>query len=101
VNRHLLRQAKELEARLARVQQELAETKIEVTSGGGAVKITITGDQKIEAIKLSPEAVDPGDVEFLEDLLVAAINEALSRSQALAQQKLSTVTGGLKLPGLF
>lgn len=101
MNRHLMRQAKELEARLAKVQQELAETKLEVSSGGGAVKIVITGDQKVEAVKISPEAVDPNDLGLLEDLLVAAINEALSQSQNLAQQKLSSLTGGLKIPGLF
>ena len=85
---------------MEKIQAELAEQTLEVSSGGGVVTVTITGDQKIRAIKVDPEAVDPEDVEMLEDLLTAAVNEALAESQALAGEKLGALTGGLKIPGL-
>lgn len=96
----LFRQAQQLQARLAQMQQELGNKTIEVEVGGGAVKIVINGQQKVQQLKLSPQAVDPADIELLEDLLVAAMNEALARSQEMAQKDLAAVTGGLKLPGL-
>lgn len=96
---HQFKEIKELEKKLAQVQKDLAETKLEVSSGGGAVKIVINGEQRIERVKLSPEAVE--DIEVLEDLLVVAINEAISKSQELAQKKIQELTGGLKIPGLF
>ncbi|MEK7281258.1 MAG: YbaB/EbfC family nucleoid-associated protein [Chloroflexota bacterium] len=96
----LFRQAQQLQARLAQVQQELENKTVEVEVGGGVVKIVINGQQKVQQLKLSPQAVDPADIELLEDLLVAAMNEAVARSQEMAQKDLAAVTGGLKLPGL-
>ena len=101
MNKHLIRQAKELQAKIAKVQKELADTAIEVSSGGGAVKIVIDGQQKVRSVKISPEAVDPNEVELLEDLVLAAINEAMAKSQELAQSRLGELTSGLKIPGLF
>lgn len=89
-----------MQRELEKIQGELAEQTIEVASGGGAVKIEITGDQKIRSIRLDPAAVDPADVGMLEDLLVTALNEAIARSQELASKKLGALTGGLKIPGL-
>ncbi len=92
---------RKMQKQMEKIQAELAEKTIDVSSGGGVVTITITGDQKVQAIKIDPEAVDPEDVEMLEDLLVAAVNEAVAESQALAGEKLGALTGGLKIPGLM
>lgn len=100
MNKFIMRQAQELQAKLAKAQQELAETTIEVSSGGGAVRVTINGQQEIKSIKISPEAVNPQDVELLEDLVMAAVNEAMAKSKELAAERLSKLTGGLKIPGL-
>jgi len=100
VNKFVMRQAQELQAKLAKAQQELANATIEVSSGGGAVKVTINGQQEIKEIKISPEAINPEDVEMLEDLVLAAVKEAITKSQELAAQRLGKLTGGLKIPGL-
>jgi len=96
----MLRQAQELQAKLAKAQQELADTTVEASSGGGAVKVTINGQQKIQSVKISPEAISADDVELLEDLVLTAVNEAIAKSQELAAERLGKLTGGLKIPGL-
>lgn len=101
MNKFALRQAKELQAKLARAQQELSDLTTEVSSGGEAIKIVIDGQQNVRSIKLSPEVIDAEDPEFLEDLLLTAMNEAIQKAQELAANHLSSVTGGLKIPGLF
>lgn len=100
MNKHFLRQAQELQARLAKAQEELASATVEASSGGGVVKVVITGQGKIQSIKISPEVVTPEDVEFLEDLVLAAVKEAQEKSQELAQSRLGALTGGFKIPGL-
>jgi len=100
VNRSFMRQAQELQAKLAKAQQELANTTVEASSGGGAIKVTINGQQKILSVKISPEAINPDDVEMLEDLVLTAVNEAIAKSQELAAKRLGKLTGGLKIPGL-
>ena len=100
MNRFMIRQAQELQAKLAKAQQELADTTVEASSGGGAVKVTINGQQKIQSVKISPEAISADDVELLEDLVLTAVNEAVAKSQELAAQRLGKLTGGLKIPGL-
>ena len=100
MNKFVMRQAQELQAKLAKAQQELANTTVEASSGGGAVKVTINGQQQIQQIKISPEAINPDDVEMLEDLVLAAVKEAIAKSQELAAQRLGKLTGGLKIPGL-
>jgi DNA-binding YbaB/EbfC family protein len=100
MNRNLMRQAQELQARLAKAQQELAEAEIEASSGGGAVTVTVNGQQQLLSVKISPEAINPDDVEMLEDLVLAAINEALTKSQEMAAKRMSQITGGLNIPGL-
>ncbi len=99
-NRFLMQQAQKLQERLAKAQQELAELSIEASSGGGAVKVTINGQQKIQSVKISPEVVSPDDVEMLEDLVLAAVSEAITKSQEAAAQRMGELTGGLKIPGL-
>ncbi len=91
----------QLQARLAKIQEELANETVEASVGGGAVTVVMTGQQAVKSVKLSAEAVDPNDVETLEDLLVAAYNEALEKSRSLANQKLGALTGGMKIPGLM
>jgi len=100
VNRFMIRQAQELQAKLAKAQQELADTTVEASSGGGAVKVTINGQQKIQSVKISPEAISADDVELLEDLVLTAVNEAVAKSKELAAERLGKLTGGLKIPGL-
>ena len=92
---------RDMQARLQKIQEELAEATVEGTAGGGAVKVVMTGQQRVQAVTLDPGAVDPDDVEMLQDMIVAAANEALAKSQELAAQRLGALTGGLKIPGLF
>jgi len=92
-----LAQAQEM---LARAQEELKASAVEGTAGGGAVRVTMSGEQKIQAIKLDPDVVDPGDVEMLEDLIMAAIADASERASELQEKSFGAITGGLNLPGL-
>lgn len=94
---NLLRQ---MQNRLAKIQEELAQETVEATAGGGAIKVTMTGTQKVVSVHVDPSVVDPDEVEMLQDLIVAAFNEAIAKSQELAAKRLGAVTGGLKLPGM-
>ena len=96
-NQNALAQAQEM---LAKAQAELAATTVEGTAGGGAVRVTMSGEQKIVAINLEPEVVDPDDVEMLQDLIMAAITDASEKANELQQQSFGAITGGLGLPGL-
>ena len=91
----------ELQAKMAKAQEELSDLTTEASSGGGAVKVVIDGHQTIKSVEISPEVVDVEDVELLQDLVMTAINEAITKSQELASQHLGSVTGGLNIPGLF
>ena len=91
---------RKMQRELEKIQNELAERTINVTSGGGAVSVEITGDQKVRSISIDPDAVDPEDVAMLEDMMVAAVNEAITQSQEMASKRLGALTGGLKIPGL-
>jgi DNA-binding YbaB/EbfC family protein len=101
MNKFMMQQAQKLQEKLAKAQQELSETTLEVSSGGGAVTVTVNGQQQIKAIKIALEVVDPDDVEMLEDLVLSAVSEAISQSQELAAKQLGGLTGGLKIPGLI
>ncbi len=90
-----------LQQKMLETQEALAAETVEVTVGGGAVTVVMTGQQKVQAIKISPEAVGAGDTEMLQDLILTAVNEAIDKSQQLAASKMSAVTGGLGLPGLM
>lgn len=100
MNRNMLKQAQELQAKLAKAQEELANATVEASSGGGAVTVTMNGQQQIIAVKISPEVVNQEDVEMLEDLVLSAVSEAITKSQELAAKQLGGLTGGLKIPGL-
>ena len=92
---NLMKQAQRMQRKMEETQAALAEKKIETTSGGGAVKIVITGKKVIESIKINPEVVDSDDVEMLEDLIMAATNEALRKCEEESQAQMSKITGGL------
>jgi DNA-binding YbaB/EbfC family protein len=96
----MLQKVQQLQEEMAKTQEALADETVSVTAGGGAIEITITGQQRLRAVKIDPDVLDPDDVEMLEDLIVAAVNEAIERSQTMAAERLSEVTGGLGLPGL-
>ena len=97
----MLRQAQQMQAQMAKIQEELAEARTEATAGGGVVKVTVVGGKKVDSIEISPEVVDPEDIEMLQDLVMAAINEAMDTAQAEASKKMSAITGGLNIPGLM
>ena len=97
---NLQRMAMQMQQEMARVQAELETLTVEGSAGGGVVKATVTGKQELVGVVIDPAAVDPEDVEMLQDLVTSAVNEALRASQALAAEKMSAVTGGLRIPGL-
>lgn len=101
VDKSILRQAQQLQAKLAKAQEELGSLTVEATSGGGAVKVVIDGHQKVHSVEISSEVVDSGDIELLQDLVMAAVNEAVGKSQELVSKRLSSLTGGLNIPGLL
>ncbi|NLT34309.1 MAG: YbaB/EbfC family nucleoid-associated protein [Gaiellales bacterium] len=96
----MLKQVQKMQADMAKAQEELAKEVVEASAGGGMVTARVGGDLVVQQIKIDPAAVDPEDVEMLEDLVLAAVNEALRMAQELAQQKMGGVTGGLDLGGL-
>ncbi len=100
MNKFMMQQAQKLQAQLAKAQEELENLTVEASSGGGAVTVIVNGQQKIQSVKISPEAVNPEDVELLEDMVLTAVSEAIAKSQQAAAEQLSGLTGGLKIPGL-
>ena len=100
MNKGMLRQAQQLQAKLAKAQEDLEQVTVEASSGGGAVTVVVNGHQTLCSIKIAPEVVDPEDVEMLEDLVMAAVNEGMDKAKELAAGQLQALTGGLKIPGL-
>lgn len=96
-----MKQAQKMQKEMARVQRELGERVVEGVSGGGVVKVQVNGRQEVMAVKVDPEAVDPEDVEMLEDLILAATNDGLQKARDLAQREMSRVAGGMVPPGLM
>jgi DNA-binding YbaB/EbfC family protein len=94
-------QLQAMQQQMLEAQEALADKTVEISSGGGAVTVVITGHQKLQSITIDPEVVDPEDVEMLQDLIIAAINEAVEASQNLAADEMGSITGGLNIPGLF
>ncbi len=97
---NIMKQAQEMQARMAKMQEELAATQVSGQSGGGMVEVTLNGKQIVQRVKIDPSIVDPNDVELLEDLVTAAFNDAQKKLLDLTQNNLSKVTGGLNIPGL-
>jgi len=101
MDKSILRQAQQLQAKLAKAQEELGNMTVEATSGGGAVKVLMDGHQKVHSVEISSEVIAAGDVELLQDLVMTAVNEAVAKSQDLVNKHLSSLTGGLNIPGLL
>lgn len=97
----MMKQVQKMQADMAKLQEELVNQTVEATSGGGMVKVVANGKQEIMSIKINPEAVDPEDVEMLQDMVMAAVNEALRQSQDMVAKEMSKITGGMNIPGLF
>ncbi len=97
----LMKQAQKMQKRMLEVQEELAHRTVEVKVGGGMVTVVANGHQELVSITIAPEVVDPDDVEMLEDLILAAVNEARRKSQEVAAGEMEKVTGGMKIPGMF
>lgn len=95
-----MKMIQQMQNRMAKIQQELDETVVEGTAGGGVVKAEVSGQRALLSIKIDPSAVDPEDVEMLEDLVLAAVQDAMDRAAKLAEDKMSALTGGIKIPGL-
>ena len=98
---NMMKQAQKLQASMVKLQEELALRTVEATSGGGMIKAQANGKQQIVSIRIEKEVVDPNDVEMLQDLIIAAVNDALSKSQEMVSQEMSKLTGGISIPGLM
>jgi DNA-binding YbaB/EbfC family protein len=97
----LMKQAQQLQNKMARMQEEMAEKTVEASSGGGMVKVVANGRQEILSVHIEKEVVDPEDAEMLQDLILAAVNEALAQSQKMVSDEMSKLTGGMNIPGLM
>ena len=97
---NMMKQAQQLQSKMMKLQEELAEKTVESSSGGGMVKVTANGRQQILSIQIEKEVVDPDDVEMLQDLVQAAINDALAKAQEMVSSEMGKLTGGLNIPGL-
>ena len=97
----LAKQMQQMQARLAKIQEQLGEETVEATAGGGAVKVVMTGHLHVQSVEIAPDVVDPDDIEMLQDLVASAVNEAIGKAQDLAQQRMGALTGGMKIPGLM
>jgi len=101
MDRKMLKQLEDMQKKMVKAQADLANETVVATAGGGAVTVEMNGHHEVKSVKLDPDAVDPKDVETLEDMILTAFNQALEKAQDMAQEKMSAVTGGLNVPGLF
>jgi DNA-binding YbaB/EbfC family protein len=97
---NMMKQAQKLQSKIFKLQEELADRTVETTVGGGMVKAVANGKQELLSIKIDPEVVDPNDVQMLEDLIVAAVNDVLKKAQEMVSEEMTKLTGGFKIPGL-
>ncbi len=97
----LMKQAQKMQEKIAKAQEELKTKKVETSVGGGMVTVVFNGGQELLSIKINPEAVDPEDVETLQDLVMSAVNAGLKKSQEMVQEEMSHITGGMNIPGMF
>lgn len=96
----MMKQMQKMQAEMGRVQEELGREQVEATAGGGMVKAVVNGKQELVSIEIKPEAVDPEETDLLQDMVLAAVNEAMRQAQELAAKKMGALTGGMGLPGL-
>ena len=97
----MMKQAQQLQTKMMKMQEELADKTIEASAGGGMVKVVANGKQQVVSLEIEKEVVDPDDVEMLQDLVLAAVNDALAKSQEMVSSEMSKLTGGLNIPGLI
>ncbi len=97
---NLMKQAQQMQQKMLKLQEEIAKRTLDASVGGGMVTVTVNGKSEVLRIKIEPQVVDPNDVEMLEDLIVAGVNEALRKAQEMVSEEMSKLTGGLKIPGL-
>ncbi|AIQ50207.1 MULTISPECIES: YbaB/EbfC family nucleoid-associated protein [Paenibacillus] len=97
----MMKQVKKMQEQMLKAQEELGSKTMEGTSGGGVVTVQVNGHKKVLSIQIKPEAVDPDDVEMLQDLVITAVNDALTKAEELANNDMGKFTGGMKIPGLF
>ena len=100
MNKKMLRQAKQMQQQMVKIQEELESATVEGTAGGGVVKAVVSGKLRVESLTIDPDAVSPEDVEILQDLVMAATNEGLEKAQDMASSRMGAITGGLNIPGL-
>lgn len=98
---NIMKQAQMMQQKMARMQQELESREVEASAGGGMVTAIVNGKQRLVSLKIEKSVVDPEDVEMLQDLIAAAVNEAVKKSQDMMQEEMSKITGGFNIPGLF
>jgi nucleoid-associated protein EbfC len=98
---NLMKQAQQMQTKLATLQNELNEREVEASAGGGMVKVKVNGKQQIISVSINPECVDPSDVATLEELVLTAMNQGIKQSQDMVQQAMSKITGGMNIPGMF
>ncbi|QDU68809.1 YbaB/EbfC family nucleoid-associated protein [Engelhardtia mirabilis] len=98
---NLLKQAQEMQRQLERIRSELAEAVVEGTAGGGAVRVEVTGDRRVQSLSISDEVIKTGDKSMIEDLVLSAVQDGLTKAEQLAEQTMTKVTGGMQLPGMF
>lgn len=96
----MMKQTRKMQEQLAAAQETIAQSTVDASAGGGMVKVTVSGDMQVTSLKIDPEAIDPEDVEMLEDMVMAAVNEALRGVGELANRQMGAVTGGLNIPGM-
>ena len=96
-----MKQAQEFQKNMTKIQQEIEELTVESSVGGGAVKASVSGKMELESITISPDVIESGDVQMTQDLIVAAVNEGLSKAKEIASEKMGGLTGGMKIPGLM
>ena len=101
MDRKMMNQLQQMQKKMMQAQEELGSTQVEGSAGGGVVTITMNGHREVQAITIDPDVVDPEDVEMLQDMLMAAIADATKKAEALAQDKMGPLTGGMNIPGLF
>lgn len=97
----IMKQAQMIQQKMAKLQEEASQKTADATAGGGAVTVVVSGKNEIKSLVIKPEAVDPNDVEMLQDLIMAAVNEALKKVHAELSDEMSKITGGMNIPGLF
>ena len=98
---NMMKQAQKLQSKMMKMQEELGEREVESASGGGMVKVVANGKQQIVSIQIEKEVVDPEDVDMLQDLVLAAVNDALAKSQEMVSSEMGKLTGGMNIPGLM